>query len=661
MAVPGDRIVIKWREQGVAAVQIDSIEARTARLQASSGLALRSLRNVHDKLDVLRLDHPLSATLMRSAVARLRLDPSIEYAEVDARRYIQAFPVDAPDDPRFIAGADATGQWRGQWYLGDGQAQDVATPAPAAIGATTAWKTTIGSPAIIVAVLDTGVDFAHPDLGRYEDGGPLLPGYDFISCDDGAHSGCGAADALIANDGDGWDANASDPGDWIEAADLADHPDIFDGCEQNESSWHGTRVAGLIAARTNNGAGIAAIAPDVLILPVRVIGKCTGYMSDIIAALRWASGLDVTGVPANPYPATIINLSLGGSQPCSSTEQAAIDEARARGVVIVASAGNDGGPIQTPANCEGVIGVAGLRHVGTKVGYSSVSSSDGAVAIGAPAGNCVNLSTAAECLYSIETTSNAGTKTPEGPTYTYSLFAPGYTGNTTNAANVGTSFAAPMVAGVAALMASVNLNLTPSLLATRMQESATAFPTPTIDENGLAITACTLRSATTDSNGSYTDVPANPTACACTQSTCGAGMVNAAGAVAAALRPIASFLASDTEGSVGQTITLDGTSSMAATGHAITRWEWSASPQVRFARGNEAIAEFVFPALRPITVTLTVTDDAGRRDSISLTIDSSTGIASSGGGGRFGIELWALAALACLVVSRGRRRRPNPN
>jgi serine protease len=655
-ALPTDRVIVKWRERGVAAMHIDSIEDRAARLQAFSGLRLRPLRNVHDKLDVLRLDHALSARAMQATVARLRLDPSVEYAEPDARRYIAAFPADPPDDPRFVAGADATGSWRGQWYLKDGLAQDAATATPSALGATTAWTTTTGSPSIIVAVLDTGIDFDHPDLGGVAVGGPVLPGRDFVSCDDGTDFCSDATNTLIANDGDGWDADATDPGDWVDSNDLNAASGIFAGCETGDSSWHGTRVAGIIAARTNNATGMAAIAPGVLILPARVLGKCTGYLSDVVAAMRWAAGLSVSGVALNPYPATIINLSLGAPQPCSTSEQQAVDAVKARGVVIVASAGNDGGPVNTPANCTGVIAVSGLRHAGTKVGYSSVSSTAATVSIAAPAGNCVNITAGSECLYSIETASDAGKTVLASPVYTYSVFAPGYSGNSTNVANVGTSFAAPMVAGVAALMASVNLNLTPSLLATRMQAAATPFPAPTVDENNAPIAACTLRDAATGSDGNYTDVPTNPTACVCTTATCGAGMVNAAAAVAAALLPIASFTASDRTASIGQTIRLDGSASTAATGHTIATWAWTSSPSVPIKGANGPVASFVFPALRPIAVRLTITDDAGRQDSAMLTIDSTTGIASNGGGGALGAEL---AALAGLALARWRRRNLN--
>ena len=205
-------------------------------------------------------------------------------------------------------------------------------------------------------------------------------------------------------------------------------------------------------------------------------------------------------------------------------------------------------------------------------------------------------------------------------------------------------------------MASANENLTPSLLESRLKQSATPFPTPSVDDSGAAISACTVRSTAVDSNGDFTDIPASPVACVCTTATCGAGMLNAAAAVDAALEPIASISASDQSGSVGQTIRLDGSASKAATGHAIIGWAWSASPSVDIADKDQAKANFVFPALRPITITLTVTDDAGRSDSASLTINSSTGIASDGGGGALGAELGLLAGL---LYARRRVRNLN--
>ena len=183
----------------------------------------------------------------------------------------------------------------------------------------------------------------------------------------------------------------------------------FRDCDVTNSSWHGTRVAGIIGALTNNSEGIAGSTWSPWILPVRALGKCGGFDSDILEAMAWAGGLHVNGVPDNPYPAKIENLSLGARRPLQrGLRQHHRRQLAARGVLVVASAGNEGGPVASPANCAGVAAVTGLRHVGTKVGFASLGPQ---VAVGAPGGNCVNV-TGGPCLFSIDTTYNPGTTTP---------------------------------------------------------------------------------------------------------------------------------------------------------------------------------------------------------------------------------------------------------
>src|ERR1700683_2172663 len=188
--------------------------------------------------------------------------------------------------------------------------------------------------------MGTGVVLGHPDLLPTSSGGKLLPGYDFVSCDQGNSSSTpnecsatgSAATYYIANDnGLGWSPDASDPGDWISATDIAMPLFQTDGCTTvAPSSWHGTKVAGVIGALTNNGIGIAGVAPLATLLPVRAVGKCSGRVSDIAAAIMWAAGQQVTvdggSIAASPA-ANIINLSLGANSSCSSTEQSAITPA----------------------------------------------------------------------------------------------------------------------------------------------------------------------------------------------------------------------------------------------------------------------------------------------------------------------------------------------
>lgn len=653
---PTDRIIVRWRDSGVTEMQITSNTDRAARLSRSTGISLRAVRAIHDRLDVVQLDAPLAGAALKRVVAQLGADLAVKYAEPDRVRYA----LGVPNDPRFVAGSDANGQWEGQWYLND------PTPAvPAAIGATTAWDSATGTP-YIIAIIDTGVDYIHPDLGRYGvGGGKLLPGRDFVCNDSGVNCTSTANETFVmANDPDGWDADPSDPGDWLTVADVAPGglcPGEGQGPNKDQaapSTWHGTRVAGIAGAITNNGIGVAGVAPGAFLLPVRVLGKCQGYMSDIVAGMYWAAGLttsDTTSIPVNAYPAQILNLSLGGVGACTQTEQDAVNTILQNSHLIVAAAGNDGGPMLAPANCTGVISVAGIRHTGTKVGYSNVSTTAAAITIAAPAGNCVNLNTfhpwTLPCLYSIETTSNDGLTAPDiDPThafYTYALMVPGYTGNILNEGTVGTSFAAPIVSGVAAMMIEANPNLTAVQLIARLQASATPFPVPSPAPAGGV---CHVAALTTDSTGAYTDIQTDE--CTCTTATCGAGMINAAAALARSLNPLASMTTSTDKASVGESVTLDGSASSAAASYTIASYQWTSDPAVSIENATTAVAKLIFPALRPITVTLTVTDSAGRTDTVTKTINS-VALSQGGGGGIVGpAGLLLLAAGAGLAFRR---------
>ncbi|MCI0435659.1 MAG: S8 family serine peptidase, partial [Gemmatimonadetes bacterium] len=220
-----DRILVKWRTTAEARVAPDARRDRLARVGESAGLRLQRMREVAPRLDLVRVEQMTSREALDRIVERLAQDPAVEYAVVDQRRW----PHRVPSDALFNA----------QWYLQATQ--------PAATRAMIAWDSTTGSAGTVVAVLDTGVRFEHPDLQRADAGGKLLPGFDFIA--DSAGS------VALANDGDGRDADASDPGDWIDSSDIQ-QPE-FSGCPLTDSSWHGTRVSGIIAAHTDNGIGVA--------------------------------------------------------------------------------------------------------------------------------------------------------------------------------------------------------------------------------------------------------------------------------------------------------------------------------------------------------------------------------------------------------------------
>jgi serine protease len=570
------------KAQVMSITQAQTSQADVSSLSTRTGIAVSRSRQLTPSMHVVFLPKMLYGADVDTALAQLRADPAVAFADVDQRRYPHAMP----NDPLFVPSATASGQW----YM---QTPSTATPTSdaAATDAISAWDITTGSSGTVIADVDNGIRFDHPDLLRAGFGGRLLPGYDFVSQDLDSANSNPQGTFLIANDGDGWDPDPSDPGDWIDSADLA-NATVFPSknCSVENSSWHGTRVMGVLGALTNNDTGIAGMTWNPYLLPVRALGKCGGLDSDIIVGIEWAAGMPVNGVPDNPYPADIINLSLGGSGgTCPSDYQNLISTLGNMGVLVVASAGNASGPVDIPANCPGVLAVAGLRNVGTKVGYSSLGPE---VGIGAPAGNCVNTSAGSPCLRSIDTTTNDGATVPGAGSYT----------DQSNS-NLGTSFSAPIVSGVAALMRSVNANLTPKLLITRIKASATPYPQPVTTP---ATPQCL--------NGSTSSVE-----CACTTSTCGAGMVNAFSAVKAALRPIAAVKIPN--GFTSGSGTFDGGGSAAACGASIATYAWTSTGTVHIVSGAAGPAVNIM-STGAGSLTLVVTDSAGNTDTAVLNIRS---------------------------------------
>jgi len=589
----------RTQAQSIKIVQANTSEADVAGLAQRTGLGVARSRQMTPSMHVVFLQKTLYGADVNAALKKLRQDAAVEFAEVDHRRYPHA----APDDPLFVPTAGASGQWFMQTpsatiiTLGGTQTQDLS-----ATDAISAWAITTGSTGTVIADVDTGVRFDHPDLLRAGLGGRLLPGYDFVGEDLNPTTGAALGTFLIANDGDGWDPDPSDSGDWISSTDQK-NTTLFPtaSCAVQDSSWHGTRVMGVLGALTNNGVGVAGMTWNPYLLPVRALGKCGGYDSDIIAGMQWAAGMSVTGVPDNPFPADIINLSLGGSGSCPSTYQNVINTLTTMGVLVVASAGNGGASVDAPGNCTGVLAVAGLRNVGTKVGYSSFGPE---VGVAAPAGNCVTSSGA--CWRPIDTTVNSGLTTPGANGYTDQINP-----------NLGTSFSAPIVSGIAALMRAVNANLTPPQLIARIKSSASPFPPP---PTGLP------QCPTLSSDGSGE--------CACVQSECGAGMVNALSAVKAAQRPIAAVVLPATV-TAGSPAVIDAGGSVAACNVgvmpnvplSVASYMWTATG-VTIQGPNNAAQVTVVPNGTTGTLTLTVTDSANNQDTATVTF-ASTGATST--------------------------------
>lgn len=480
-----DSSLLREQVLSATAYEIGRAQALGQRL----GLAMSAGSMVSDRTQVVFASGITSAELAQ----RLALESDVEYAVPDQRRHHFV----APNDPLYADGVGGNGPAVGQWYL-----RAPTGAVQSSINVEPAWGLTTGSPSVVVAVLDTGVRFDHPDLLAVAAGGNLLPGYDMIS------------DAAEANDGDGRDPDPSDPGDWLTQAEISQRGGPFFQCSTapESSSWHGTQTAGLIAALTNNGIGMASVGRNLRVLPVRVLGKCGGFDSDIIAGMRWAAGMTVPGAPANPNRAQVINMSLGGEGACNAAYQDAVAAINAAGTVIVASAGNSAGhAVGVPANCAGVIAVAGLRHVGTKVGFSDLGPE---IAISAPGGNCVNITAGSPCLYPILTTSNSGATSPVAPIDTDSFNA-----------SLGTSFSAPLVAGTVALMLSAQPALTPLQVRLVLEATARPFPITSRDNTGSTVIQCTAPQFNSIGN------PVDQLECLCTIDTCGAGMLDAGAAV----------------------------------------------------------------------------------------------------------------------------------
>ncbi|MEL1266148.1 S8 family peptidase [Pseudoxanthomonas putridarboris] len=442
----GARIVVRYRAGTAAAHDIGSkvnvVQAAAQRANpvvaplsgSSVGGSLRGgaqplqathLRKLAVGADVIRLSRSLDASEMNNLLVELKADPSVEYAEIDRRMY----PLLTPNDAWY-----ASHQWNFHNATGG-------------IRMPEAWDVSTGA-GTVVAVLDTGVLPANPDLGAN-----LLEGYDFIT---DAWTSRRATDDRVPG--------ALDQGDWNPVAN-----ECYSGSPAMDSSWHGTHVAGTVAQVTNNAVGVAGVAFDAKVLPVRVLGRCGGYTSDIVDAIVWASGGTVGGVPANANPAEVINLSLGGSGACSATYQSAINTAVANGSVVVVAAGNSNANASgySPASCNNVISVGATRITGGKASYSNYGA---AVDLSAPGGGAYTADPGNDGWdgYVTQIAYDGATTPTSGTGWIYL----GY---------VGTSMASPHVAAAAALVQSALVAdgkdpLTPAALETLLKTTARPFP-----------------------------------------------------------------------------------------------------------------------------------------------------------------------------------------
>ncbi|WP_213999065.1 S8 family peptidase [Arsukibacterium sp.] len=440
---PATRFIIKYKESATDGMtealpasvgqqrKAEIMQRRAERLSSRGGENMRYVRQMAlDKRAVFRAERQLSKKETQRMLSLLAQDDEVELVEEDLILRASYTPNDT--------------QYNNQWHYYE---------ATGGLRAPAAWDNATGQ-GVVVAVLDTGYR-PHVDLNAN-----LLPGYDMIS------------DAFIGNDGNGRDSDARDPGDWVDTGECGNgYPPSFQG-----SSWHGTHVAGTIAAVSNNNSGVAGVAFNAKVVPVRVLGKCGGYTSDIADGIIWAAGGSVSGVPANPNPASVINMSLGGGGACNSATQSAINVARNNGAVVVVASGNDNDNANNynPGNCAGVVNVAATGRNGGRAYYSNYGSS---IDVAAPGGamNSANDSNGVLSTY------NTGTTTPGSDSYGYSQ---------------GTSMAAPHVAGVAALIKQAKPAATPDEVESILKSTARSFPatcsscgTGIVDANAAVLAA----------------------------------------------------------------------------------------------------------------------------------------------------------------------------
>lgn len=465
-----------------------------------------------------------------SLLNRLRSDPRVEFAEVDLAINGMALPNDV--------------NFGSQWAL-----QSTSNRAGARFDK--AWDLVKGSSSVIVAVVDTGVRYDTPELS-----GRLLAGYDFIS------------DALTAGDGDGRDSDPSDMGDWVSQTDKSSS--TFSDCAVSNSTWHGTFIAGQIAGVTQNLEGISAGDWNAKILPVRVSGKCRAYASDMYDGMLWSAGVEVPGVPVNPNPASIINVSLGAAVTCSSLAQSVVNRIKATGALLISSGGNGGGDSYLPANCAGVLSVGAVDRDGTRAFYSAIGPS---VDIAAPGGYYNGLLGVG----------NSGEQGPESPR---------------TVSKTGTSFASPLVAAAAALVKAVN----PALNADQIEGILVSTVQPFMKVTGQKCAPGQGKAV-----------------CDCSVGVCGAGMLDAYAAVRAAKgsRPLANA-------SVGlnsrdnSRLSLSAMESTSSQGRTIASYRWEqigGEPLLKVASAEPELNLEKPSTSTDLVFRLTVTDSVGESHS----------------------------------------------
>jgi serine protease len=501
------RLVVKYK--AIAAVNGQAFplstvqaESREKDIVKRANMPLVAVKTMAGGALVYDLGKELSIVEAKAVAERIAADPRVEYAQPDVR--VKPSQALTKDKNSYL-----------QWPLWDRPA------APGGANFGPAWALSKGS-SVIIGVIDTGI-LPHTDLV-----GQVTGGYDFIQT------------PSVSGDGDGRDNDPTDNGDFCEK-------------EANPAStWHGLNVAGILVALADNNFGVAGAAHKAKVMPLRALGRCGGYMSDVSDAMAWSVGVSVPGLPDNPTPVHVLNLSLGGAPGtiCYDYMQTAINAAISRKVPVVVAAGNESSlALGAPANCSGVIVVGAHTRSADMAKYSNRAA---AVDLTGPGGGACELQTATCNSSSTVSITNSG-KTLVSTESEGSYF-------------IGTSAAAPHVSAAIALIRAVNMELSPAEV--------------------LAILKATAAPHAADSY------------CAKNKGMCGAGMLDAFAAANAAQAPVASITHSYKEATIAgsKVVTLQaGVSNSLGSSY---QWKQLSGTPVDLVGANTATAKFTTPATR---------------------------------------------------------------
>lgn len=473
----GYRFVVKYRDnaaercdaaavnRGLSAAMsrtgLDRAVAATARSVARPAASAALLRRMGmPGWNVIKTSRLLNEQEAAQFILELKANPAVEQVEIDQmyRRLSNETPRFVPNDPD---------SQKYQWNFFN---------PVSGVNAAEAWEMSQGE-GVVVAVLDTGIGENTRDLVAN-----VIPGYDMItdrrvSRRDSDERAPGGWDL-----GDGYDANYC-----IGLSTGKPHP-------ADNSSWHGTHVAGTIAQETNNGVGLAGLAHKAKVMPIRVLGSCGGRTSDIADGIIWAVGGEVPGMPLNANPAEVLNMSIGSSEPetCPASYQAALDFASSKGAIVVVAAGNDNAVASTytMSACKNLISVGATGVSGARAGYSNYGA---AVDLSAPGGG----GGAADDGYIWQVT-DRGTRGPIGAFELRGM--------------AGTSMASPHVAAAVAMVQSV-VKTPLNWMQMRDLLKATASPFPLAAPPGRSIGTGILNIAAALTKA--TEEPCDPTVETC--------------------------------------------------------------------------------------------------------------------------------------------------